>query len=367
MSYIYPFLSMFGEEFIKFVKANPNMTYSIIFGGLFVTWFKDHIFNGLRNTDICIKYYVDKVLERGWSEMVINRTSNYDLFETILRKIVNDEKHVNRELCNVIADGNSSDDITKMIYEYRLLPGDYIIVHEGKRIMVEYHKEEDEEKLVLKCFGSTHNLEAFIGATYQVNIDDHDRILWFKLDKEMNFGHPDIINLSYVKNITKTSEMTEFINDVKKFKSQEEKERYFNNGYPYRKGYLLQGETGTGKSASLRIVAREYGMHVYEMDIDAGGMDTRSFKTALGKIPPNSIIFIDEFEKKLKTCLAYTKPHVDESGVLSGFDGGQSISEGSIIILNATSLEEIKDNAFLDQLTRPGRIDKTFTYVSKLG
>ena len=67
-------------------------------------------------------------------------------------------------------------------------------------------------------------------------------------------------------NVTLTKNMEEVMEDVDGFMKAQT--TYENSGNPYRKGYFLYGETGTGKSTVVELIANEYNMAVYLLNIN---------------------------------------------------------------------------------------------------
>ena len=192
-------------------------------------------------------------------------------------------------------------------------------------------------------------------------------VLFFPLNEENNWGIPFCRDMGHLERANNTPEMETFINDVEEFRKKEtKKEKYLDKGHPYRRGYLLMGIEGTGKTKSVNIVAREKRMNIYPIDIGADGMDNKTLINRVNEVPPNSVILIDEFDKKFATISKRTDPHVDEAGILEATDGVGRLSEGTIIIITATTLDKIKDEQFKNQLLRRGRIDKTIEYVTQL-
>lgn len=158
-----------------------------------------------------------------------------------------------------------------------------------------------------------------------------------------------------------TPDMKCVLKDIRKFKSREEEARYTAEGIPYRKGYLIEGLPGTGKTSIVNIVAQEFDMSVCPVILNAGrDMTDAGLVTLFARLPPRSLVVVDEVEKQLAlACFSHKQPSISEGGFLSCLDGSIRLPHGCIAILTANSIENWTDD-FRTTLLRPGRIDKHY-------
>lgn len=159
--------------------------------------------------------------------------------------------------------------------------------------------------------------------------------------------------------INLTPDMVTALSDIENFILSENE--YKNKGYPFRKGYMLTGPQGTGKSAISEIIASRHNMDIYLININAHNMDDAKLIRLMSSTRPNSIIMLDEFEKQLEALGANPANLVTYSGILSSIDGPQRLAHNTIIILTSNSLENI-DPIFKEKLLRPGRIDTLYEF-----
>jgi hypothetical protein len=160
-----------------------------------------------------------------------------------------------------------------------------------------------------------------------------------------------------------TPEMTTLLADVQSFKDSEQS--CLETGIPFRRGYLLFGPPGTGKSTCMEIIAKRYNMGIYLLNLNAKEMSDAILINLISRVPPNSIICIEEVDKQLDTLQKNPSVHVSIGGILTALDGPQRLSHGSIVVMASNRKQFLKpeDEA---ALVRPGRIDSVFAFTTLL-
>lgn len=130
------------------------------------------------------------------------------------------------------------------------------------------------------------------------------------------------------------------------------REWYSTRGIPWRRGYLLHGIPGTGKTTLIRGIVSHFKMDLYIVNL-ATSMDDRGFLHALSSVPPRSAILLEDadstFDQRDKN--SDIKNSLSFSGVLNALDGAAS-REGWIVFMTTNHVEKL-DPA----LIRPGRVD----------
>ncbi len=140
------------------------------------------------------------------------------------------------------------------------------------------------------------------------------------------------------------------LTDVKQFLDSEK--WYNKHGIPYRRGYLLHGPPGNGKSSIVTAIASHLKLDICVLNLNAFGLSDEKLMELMTSVPLNSIILIEDID-----CVFCDRKRVDEnenitfSGLLNAIDGVIS-SEGRILFMT-TNHKETLDPA----LIRPGRID----------
>lgn len=82
--------------------------------------------------------------------------------------------------------------------------------------------------------------------------------------------------------------------DVSHFLSA--KKWYKDRGIPYRRGYLLYGEPGNGKSSTISSLAASFNLNICVLSMGAQNMTDERLQQAFSSIPRNSIIVLEDID-----------------------------------------------------------------------
>jgi len=134
---------------------------------------------------------------------------------------------------------------------------------------------------------------------------------------------------------------------------------YTERGIPYRRGYLLYGQPGCGKSSFITALAGELEYSICVMNLSERGLTDDRLNHLLSVAPQQSIILLEDIdaafvsrEESKQSKAAYEGLNrVTFSGLLNCLDGVAS-TEARIVFMTTNYLERL-DPA----LIRPGRVD----------
>lgn len=141
---------------------------------------------------------------------------------------------------------------------------------------------------------------------------------------------------------------------------------YKERGIPYRRGYLLYGPPGCGKTSFVKAIAGQIGYNICEIQLSDQNLNDRNLNSLLSSFGRKTILLFedidavfvatteDEGKKKKGNVKSMRKSKfggVTFSGLLNAIDG--VASEEDYIVFMTTNHVDKLDPA----LIRPGRID----------
>jgi len=188
-------------------------------------------------------------------------------------------------------------------------------------------------------------------------------IVWnampYCVDKKLLIMPNDTTKKSYYV----CKELNDFMEDFKFFINS--KQWYEDRGLNYKRGYLLYGEPGTGKTFFVRLLAEEFNLPIYKFDLVT--MNNSDFKKRWREISSGmglKIILIEDFSSIFhrRDNITNTEGDVGVSfdcflNVVDGVD-----KESGVILIISTNHIDLLDEALYnpgegDIPSRPGRID----------
>lgn len=144
------------------------------------------------------------------------------------------------------------------------------------------------------------------------------------------------------------------VGDVREFLSRHQ--WYVDRGIPYRRGYLLFGPPGSGKSSFIQALAGELDFGVAMINLSEMGMTDDKLAYLLTKLPKKSLLLLEDADaafanRRQRDEDGYSGTNVTFSGLLNALDG-LAAGEERISFLTTNHIDRL-DPA----LIRPGRVD----------
>jgi chaperone BCS1 len=145
----------------------------------------------------------------------------------------------------------------------------------------------------------------------------------------------------------------EILGDIRDFLSTAQ--WYYDRGIPYRRGYLLYGPPGSGKSSLIQALAGELDYNICMLNLSEATLTDDRLNHLMNHIPERSILLLEDidsaFNERRQTDEQGYRSGVTFSGLLNALDGVASADER--LIFMTTNHPERLDPA----LIRPGRVD----------
>ncbi|KAK4048218.1 Complex III assembly protein translocase and chaperone [Microbotryomycetes sp. JL201] len=144
------------------------------------------------------------------------------------------------------------------------------------------------------------------------------------------------------------------VDDVQRF--MQRGRWYFDRGIPYRRGYLLYGPPGSGKSSFIQALAGSLEYNICVLNLSERGLTDDKLNHLLANAPERSIVLLEDidaaFAGRQQSGEQGFSGNVTFSGLLNALDGVASSTSQRIMFLTTNHIEKL-DPA----LIRPGRVD----------
>jgi len=345
------------ESLSALFAANQFFSGGVVLGalGLLAVWLRDvprHFWSVFKRNFISTLTFDNR------DELMFATLVEYMNAKDVLRGI---NQFTVRGVRQSSAYSSFADDIRQGAYpETYLSPGEgfHIFTLDGRFMWMTRELQVVQtvlEKITLSTFGRDKKpLEEFIRAA-----------LAHRISRELNkiaiyvpnpFNHSDWMRAKLGNNrklasiVLKAGQTESILADLSRFFAS--RDRYETLGIPWRRGYLLYGSPGTGKTSLVTAIASELSLNVCSVSLASSGLNDDRVNALLSSVPPRSIILIediDSFFRQREQANAQMK--LSFSGFINALDGVAS-HEGSVVFMT-TNFPELIDDAVI----RSGRVD----------
>lgn len=162
-------------------------------------------------------------------------------------------------------------------------------------------------------------------------------------------GRPEIQLRALDSLVYEPDTIRDVVADAKRFLANEA--RYRDLGVPYRRGYLLFGPPGTGKTSLATALAHELQRDLYIMPLGSKKIDDERLMSLLANLPSRSVLLVEDIDAAFHGREKANESDLTFSGLLNALDG-VTARTGIVTILTTNHREKL-DPA----LIRPGRMD----------
>ena len=140
--------------------------------------------------------------------------------------------------------------------------------------------------------------------------------------------------------------------DAREFLSAEE--WYAERGVPWRRGVLLYGLPGTGKTSLTTAIAGELGLNIYSVALGSAGMNDEALVSLMLSVPKRALLLIEDVDAAFSGVVGEegkAKSRLSLSGLMNALDGVLA-QQGCLLVMTTNSPEKLPE-----RLLRSGRID----------
>ncbi|KAF9186824.1 hypothetical protein BGZ51_001745 [Haplosporangium sp. Z 767] len=127
---------------------------------------------------------------------------------------------------------------------------------------------------------------------------------------------------------------------------------YAERGLPFRRGLLLYGSPGTGKTSFIHALAGELGLNIYVVNLSSKNLSDDTLSELVSDTPSRCLLLIEDVDAAfIQRESKDAATGITFSGLLNAIDG-VSAQEGRMLCMTTNHLDRLDE-----ALIRPGRVD----------
>ncbi|KAI0043678.1 P-loop containing nucleoside triphosphate hydrolase protein [Auriscalpium vulgare] len=114
------------------------------------------------------------------------------------------------------------------------------------------------------------------------------------------------------------------VSDTKDFLKSEK--WYADRGIPFRRGYLLYGVPGSGKSSLIHAIAGELMLDIYVVSLSSSWINDSTLTTLMGRVPSRCIVLLEDLDAAFTRSVSRAKDSKDKKKTDNKSDGEEETS-----------------------------------------
>lgn len=103
---------------------------------------------------------------------------------------------------------------------------------------------------------------------------------------------------------------------------------YADRGIPFRRGYLLHGVPGSGKSSLIHAIAGELMLDIYVVSLSSSWISDSTLTTLMGRVPARCIVLLEDLDAAFTRS---TSRDANSTGSPDGSDGTSTSTESIVV------------------------------------
>ena len=308
---------------------------------------------------------------RRWLTVSVTIRSSQEAFTAVdqwisAREFMQSARHL--QLAEVTNDADDDGRDTKS-WHFTLGPGTHYIWYNGRPLWISRQREEKakggynravDETITLTTIGTKQQVLRDLVEEAQREAQGAERIRVYYYD-DYYYRLADTKTKRDLSTVFIPQEQKDrLVADLERFYAS--KATYLRRGTPWRRGYLLRGIPGTGKTSFIFALAGAFNKDIYVINLANVGGDN-GLQSALSRVPSSGIVLMEDIDSvkvthdreavtdKEDLSTDQDKGTLTLAGVLNAIDGVAS-KEGRVLFMTSNHADML-DAALL----RPGRID----------